>query len=74
MQDFRRSFHTFSQKWRKTPNMTRFTESEKRQKEENQQTMIIVQSVLEVVRIHQHARLQAISSTHSPDNAWKLQI
>ena len=40
------SLHAFSRKGPETPNLTRFTKSKWRQKEENQQTMTIIRPVL----------------------------
>ena len=41
------------------------------QTKENQQTMTIILSVLKVVKIHQHVKIQAIPSMRSPANALK---
>ena len=38
---------------------------------ENQQTVTIIYSVLKMLKIHQQAKCQAISSMGSPGNAWK---
>ena len=42
--------------------------------EENQQTMAKIWLVQKVVRIHQHAKVQAIPPLCSPENVRKLQI
>ena len=66
------SHHAFSGKCPETPNLTHFTESKWRQKEENQQTMTVIQSVLrKVPKIHQHATFQTIPSMRSPANTRK---
>ena len=65
------SLHAFSGKCPETPDLTRFTKSKWRQKEENQQTVTIIYPVLKVVKIHQHAKFQAIPSMRSLANAWK---
>ena len=68
------SLHAFSGKCPEIPNLARFTKSKWHQKEENQQTMIKISSDWKVVRIHQHAKLQAIPSMRSPGNARKPHI
>ena len=65
------SHHRFSGKCPETQNLTRFTKSKWCQKEENQLTMTIIQSVLKVPKIHQHAKFQTIPSMRSPANARK---
>ena len=45
-----------------------------KKKEENQKTMIKIESVLTVVRIDQHGKFQPIPPMPSQENAWKLQI
>ena len=51
--------------------MTCFTKSKGHQNVENQQSMTKIKSVLKVVRIHQHAKFQAIPSMPSQGNAQK---
>ena len=47
-------------KYPQTTNWIGFTESKRCQNEENQQTVTIILLVLNVVRIHQHAKFQAV--------------
>ena len=61
-------------KCQETPNFTHFTKSKCRQNEENQQTMTKIRSVLKVIRVHQHAKFQAILRMRSPENDQKPQI
>ena len=68
------SLHAFSGKCPETPNLTHVTKSKWHQKDKNQKTMTKIYSVLEVDRIHQHAKFQAIPSMRSPGNARKPQI
>ena len=42
--------------------------------QKNQQTVTLNDTVLKVVKIHQHAKFQAIASMCSPRYAWKPQI
>ena len=57
-----------------TPNFTRFTESKWRHNEEYQHTMTKIQSILKVVRIHQHAKFDVIPPLCSQESARKSQI
>ena len=68
------SLYVFSRKCLETPDLTRFTKSKWRQKEENQQTVTIILSVLKVIKIHHHAKFQPIPSMRSPGIARKPQI
>ena len=52
----------FSRKCPEFANLACFTKSKGCQNEENQQRMTEIQSVLKVVRIHQHIKFQAIES------------
>ena len=67
-------FQEFSRQCPETPNMNSFMKPKWCQKEENQQTMTIIESVLKVVRTHQHAKFQGNSSMCSPGNARNPQI
>ena len=51
-----------SRKCSQASNLNSFFKSEWRQNEGDQQTVVKIQSVLKVVRIHQHAQFQAIPS------------
>ena len=68
------SLHAFSRKCPETSNLTRFTKSKYCQNYKSQQTVTQNLSVLKVVKIHQHAKFQAIPSMRSPGNAWKPKI
>ena len=67
------SLHAVCRKCPETPNLTRFT-SQNNAKITNQQTVTLNDTVLKVVKIHQHAKFQAIASMCSPGNARKPQI
>ena len=68
------SLHAFSRKCPETPNLTRFTKSKYCQNYKSQQTVTQNQSVLKVVKIHQRAKFQDISSMCSPGNTRNPQI
>ena len=66
--------HAFSGKYPETPNLTRFTKSKYCQNYKSQHTVTPNQSGLKVVKIHQHAKFQAIPSMLSAGYARKPQI
>ena len=70
-QNFRPFPPCILQEMPRNPNLTHFTMSKWSQKKENQQTVTIILSVKEGVRIHQHAKFQAIPSMCSKVNALK---
>ena len=65
-------WHSFCMFSRKCQEITNFTWVKIVPNLENQQTAIKIYQKLQVVRIHQHAKFQAISSMRSPESAWKL--
>ena len=68
------SSQAFSRKCSENPNVTHFANSKLRQKYENEQTVIRIESFLEMVMIHQHTEFRAIFSLCLPANVWKPQI